>query len=406
MSGQTLKGTNMAVRGIFASHSSIMGDRVSTLSSRILIKGYGGTATLLALSSGMKEEKVTDTNWSWVEDSHISGNTNCPAGATNVATTMVVADPNLWVNNSVVLVESTGEHILVTGVSGTTVTMRRAFAGTTAAAIPAAGTLQLIGSAHAEGGSAPDPISQSGESYQNFVQIFKNGWAITGTAKAIQYLTGSKLAQNKEQCIGYHSEDIERAFLFGRKGLTVIGGKELRTSNGVLAQLADYGGLVVSANYGGAGQMSTAGLQNFIRQIFDRVAKGLPNERIAFTSTQVMELIQQMVRKDTRYDLTASESEFGFNIWTLSFLSQKIKFMTHPMMVENATWAKQIYVLHPGLITKRILRPTWTQNFTQDGNTNAGVDADSGFIADELGFELKGAELHGMMTNITTAVAS
>jgi hypothetical protein len=399
----------MTVRGVFASHSSIVGDRQPTLSGRILKKGFAGTAPLLALSSGMPEDKVTDTSWSWIEDSHISGNTKSTPGVASTVTTVIpIDDSNIWTKNSIVMVEATGEHLLVVSVdSPTQVTVRRGMSGTTPANIPANGTLQLLGTAFAEGSGKPEAVMQNGQSYSNYVQIFKNGWAITGTAKAVQYLTGSKLATSKEQASYFHMESIERAFLWGRKAVTVINNQELRLTNGIVPQIESYGGLVQSAAYGGVGgQMSMQGFQDFIMTIFRKVAKGLPNERIAFTGTSVLSLIQTMARKDTEYHLDVSDSEFGFNVTTLNFLGNKLKFLTHPLMTENAIWDHELYVLHPGLIRKRILRPTWSQEFTIANNTNNGIDADEGFIADEMGFELKGAELCGIMRNIQTAVAS
>jgi hypothetical protein len=369
---------------------------------------YAGSAPLLALSSGMPEKKIGDTAWSWTEDQHISGNTTLlnSGGVNSSATSLTVADSNLWVVNSIILAEATSEYLLVTAVSGNTVTVKRGLAGSTAASIAENARLQLIGNAWAEGSGKPSPVSQLGESYSNLVQIFKNGWAITGTAKAVQYQQGSKLALNKSQCGQYHAEDIERSFWFGRKGIEVIGGAEYRMTSGIDQQISLYGGQVVSANYGGAGQMSMAGLFNFIRLIFDRRVKGFPNERIAFTSSAVLEMIQTMVRKDSSYQITPVPTTYGMNVWEINFLGNSLKFMTHPMFVENPTWSKLLYVLHPGLIEKKILRPTITQEFLIENNTNAGVDADEGFILDEMGFHLAGARLTGKMTNITTAVVS
>lgn len=397
------------IRGVFASHSSIVGDRASTMAAKVLKTEWGGSVPLLALSSGMKEEKVSDTSWSWIEDTHISGNSAAYGSSHNSSvTTINVVDTSIWTANSVLLVESSGEQLFVSAIpSSSTLTVIRGFAGTTPATIPADATIQLIGTAYEEGGGQPTAVMQTGESFLNNVQIFKNGWAITGTAAAVSYITGSKLAESKAQCTQYHAEAIERAFLWGRRAITSLNGKEMRLSNGLLAQIEDYGGLVESANYGAtAGAMSMDGLQDFMRVIFQKAAKGLPNERIAYTSDFVLNLIQKMTRKDTHYELTVADTEYGFNVGTLNFLGNKLKLMTHPMMSENATWSKQMYVLHPGLISKRVLRSLWTQEFTKDKSTNNGVDADSGYVAQEIGFQLKGAELHGIMTNIQTAAAS
>lgn len=397
----------MAVRGIFQSNQSIVGDRNTSLSGRVLMHGLAGTAPLLALSSGMPETPVRDTAWSWTEDQHISGNTTVPGGALIGATSITVADSNLWVPQSVLLVEATGEHMLVTAVSGNVVTVVRGIAGTAAAAISADGRIQSIGTAFKEGGGKPAPVTQMGESYSNLVQIFKNGWAITGTAKAVSYATGSKLAHNKETCFSYHAEDIERAFLFGKKGQQVINGDEYRFTNGVLNQVNLYGGLVVSAAYNSvAGNMSIAGMTNFMRRVFDRRVKGMPNERIVFTSTEVLEKMQHMARLDSTVNIDVNTTTYGFNIMKLSFMGYELSMMTHPLMVENPTWAQQMYVLHPGLIEKKVLRTTWTEEFSPEKENNNGVDATEGYIADEMGFHVGGARVMGIMTNIQNAVAS
>lgn len=397
----------MAVRGVFASHSSIVGDRVNTLSGRILQMGYTGTLPLLALSAGMKEEKVSDTGWSWIEDTHVSGNGSSPAGASNVATTIPVADTSIWTKNSILMVETTGEHVLVTAInSPTSIEVRRGVGGTTPQTIGVGATLQIIGTAHAEGGGKPEAVMTFGDSFTNVVQIFKQGWSITGTAKAVSYVTGDKLAESKQQARDFHAENLERSFLWGRKSIFKLDNKEVRTSQGIIAQIEEFGGIVESANVGGAGKMSTAGIQDFMRRIFDKNAKGLPNERISLTSSKVLNIIQNMVRLDTRYDLTLADKAFGLDVWKLSFVGNDLKLAVHPLMSENANWSKEWYVLHPGLIKKKVLRGTWTQDFTAGQNTNNGVDADEGFIADELGWELKGAPLHGIMRNINEAVAS
>jgi len=399
----------MAVRGVFASHSSIVGDRVNTLSGRVLKKGWGGSAPLLALSAGMKEDKVSDTSWSWIEDSHISGNGNVGAGgATDSATTLTVVDAGIWTPNSVLMVEATGEHMLILTVpSNTSITVRRGFQGTTPTTIPASGSLQLLGTAFEEGGGKPTPVMQGGDSFTNFVQIFKNGWAITGTAKAVQYLTGNKLAESREQATQYHAEDIERSFLFGRKSVSTLNNKELRTTHGLVPQIEDFGGTVESAAYGSVtGAMSTDGIQDFMMPIFQKNAKGLPNERVAFGSIQILNLLQKMVRKDTQYEVTVKDSEFGFDVTTLSFVGNRLKILTHPLMSENSLWSKMLIVFHPGLIRKRKLRETWTEEFGPQRSNNQGIDAEEGYIGDEMGLEVKGAELSGIMKNIQTSVAS
>lgn len=399
----------MALRGVFKSHSGLMGERETDLSARVLMTMPGGMATLLALSSGMPSAPVSNTSWSWIEDAHISGNQTVVTGGNTVATDIVFDDAGIWIPGQILMNENTGEYVLVTAVNadGITVSLSRGFAGTTAQTITTADTFQSLGTAFAEGSDRPSPVTQKGEERTNYVQIFKNAWAITGTARAVKYITGNQTAYNREMCFNYHAEDIERAFMFGRKSVSVVGGNQMRTSNGVVPQIEQYGGLVVTANTGGvAGQLSMKDLQNFMRRIFDVQAKGLPNERICFCGSSLLELIQQMVMLDTTYRVENMETSFGMKVTKINGFNGDLSFVTHPLMVENARWQRELYVLHPGLIRKRVLRGTWTEEFGADKQNNNGRDAVEGYIADELGFELKGAKTMGKYTNIQTATAS
>lgn len=397
----------MSIRGVFASHSGIVGDRQTDLAARVLMTMPGGMAPLLALSSGMPSAPAHDTAFSWIEDSWIDGNTAAAETVNSAATELDVDDSNIWTPGTIVMNEITGEYVLITAISGNTLTIVRGIGGTTAATITDGDTLQSVGTGFAEGSGKPTPVAQRGETRTNYVQIFKNGWAITGTAQKIDFLTGSQMAMNREQCLNYHAEDIERAFLWGKKDVRVIGGQQFRLSDGILTQIEQFGGLVEDANYlSQAGEMALFGLQNFMRRIFDKRVKGMPNERIAFCGSGLLELIQQMAILDGTYNIESNETEWGTQITKLKFFNGQLNLVTHPMMVNNAIWNQELYVLHPGLIKRRVLRDSWSEEFSPSKQNNNGTDSTEGYIAIEMGFEAKGVETMGIMRSITTAVAS
>lgn len=399
----------MSIRGIFASHMGLIGERQEDLSARVLMVGPGGMAPMLALSSGMPSEPAPQTSYSWIEDSHISGNQAVVTGGNSAAATIIVDDLGIWTVNTVLMNQNTGEYLFITALNEATnqITITRGWAGTTAATITAADKIQSIGTAYAEGSDRPDAVTQKGEERTNYVQIFKNGWAITGTANAVTWVTGSQMARNREMCFAYHSEDIERAFLWGRKGVRVVGGKQLRTTNGIIPQIEDFGGIVQSAASGGnSGAQSMKDLQHFLRLIFDKQAKGLPNERIAFCGSQFLELVQQMVMLDTTYMIESKETEYGIIVTTITGFNGRLKLITHPMMVENSVWQSELYVLHPGMIKKRIKRNSWSEQFDSQKQNNNGKDAIEGYLAIELGFELRAAQTMGILRNVQTAAAS
>jgi hypothetical protein len=101
------------IQGIFASNQGIVGDRAGDFASAILQLAPTGTALVLALSSGMGKESAQDTIFHWFEDSHQAGRALCASGGTGV--TVVVDDGSKYVPNQILLVEDTGEIIMVYG---------------------------------------------------------------------------------------------------------------------------------------------------------------------------------------------------------------------------------------------------------------------------------------------------
>lgn len=397
----------MAVRGIFTSHSNIVGDRVGDLASRVLMHMPQGTAPLLALSSGMPKRPARDTAFSWIEDQHISGATVADGPALVGDTDFNVVDANLWTPNTVILNTATSERMLVTAVAGNTVTVIRAIAGTTAVAITDADTFHNVGTAFGEGSGKPASIAQRGESRTNYTQIFKNGWSLTGTAKAIAWHTGSQLATNKAQAMAYHTEDIEKAFIFGKKGYMQVDGNTVFLSDGVYSQVEQYGGLVEAAATGSvSGALSMTDLMDFMRRIFMTNVAGVPNERIAFTSSLVLQHITTMARMDATYNIQQGNEKdsFGFSVITIVGINGRLKLLTHPLF--DTLGYNDILVLHPQFIAKRELRPILMEEFSTTKGNNAGIDADEGYVLSHLGFELGGARTMGILTNITTPVAS
>lgn len=395
----------MAVQGIFASNQGIVGERVGDFSSAVLMIDPTGNAPLLGLTSGMPKEGASDTTFTWTEDSHEPGRQACVSGGTG--TTVVVADGSFYVPNTILMVEETGEHLFVTAAAGNSLTVIRGLAGTSIVSITSSHHVQKIGNAFEEASSMPTPVTQQGAPRFNFTQIWRNGWAISGTAKAVKFHTGSKLAYNKQMCATYHAEDIERSFIWGRKALTTLNGKQFRVTDGILTQIEQYGGKVVSAATGSvAGNLSRGDLEAFIQEVFAFNVRGQPNERIAFIGSNALAVINRMAFLDGTYNFTQGETKLGIKITEVTTPFGTLKLMTHALMNENPVWTNEMYVLHPGGIKKRMLRDTFPENYDKSGNGVQGKDADEGAMTTEGGIQVGAARVMGIMRNIKKAVAT
>lgn len=395
----------MAVQGIFASNQGIVGERVGDFASAMLMTDPTGNAPLLGLTSGMPKESAADTTFHWNEDGHEPGRQAIVAGGTTNQIT--VDDGSFYVPNTILLVEETGEHVFVVSAAANVLTVIRGLAGTTVTSVNNTMHVQKIGNAFEEASSMPTPVTQQGAPRFNFTQIFRNGWAISGTAKAVKFTTGSKLAYNKQMCATYHAEDIERSFIWGKKAITTLNNKQFRLTDGILTQIETYGGTVKSAATGGnAGDLSRGDLEDFVQDVFSFNIKGQPNERVAFVGNKALAVVNRMAFLDGTYNFAQGETKLGIKITEVTTPFGTLKLMTHSLMNENPVWTHEMYVMHPGGIKKRMLRDTFPENYDKHGNGVAGKDADEGAITTEGGIQVGAAKTMGIYRNLKKAVAT
>ncbi len=390
----------MAVKGVFASDQGIQGDRKGDFAAALLQVNPTGSAPLLALSSGMESADAADTVVTWFEENHISGRINLTNNA-GTATSIVVDDASFTVAGAIYLFEASGEYVYVQSVSGSTLTVIRGFAGTTVTAIDGSSTpepIQRIATAHEEGSSKPTAVANLGFPRFNYLQIFRNAWDVTGTARNVEFHTGNLVAKNKRDAGFFHAEDIERAMWFSLKSIGVKNGKPFRTMDGVLAQITTN----VTAQ---GADIQQSDLNEHFETVFSRNIKGKPNERIAFCGNKVILTINKIAHFDGVNNLSPGQTEFGFKItkWLTPF--GDITLMTHPLFSESPVWTENLYTLHPGAMRTRWLRRTHEDTNDRDG-TRAGVDADFGVFTSELTVEYRAELTGGKFTGINTAVVT
>jgi hypothetical protein len=387
----------MAVRGVFASDQNIDGTRKGDFASSILQIFPEGNAPLFALSGGMSSKPASDTTVNWFEETKIAGRLTVVTGGNSSATTLVVDDASSIPPNTIMLEEETGEYVLVTGISSATLTVSRGFAGTTAATVSTGHHLQRISTAHEEGSAKPTAIANIGVPVYNYTQIFRNAWDVTGTAKAIDYHTGDIVAKNRRDASFFHSEDIEKAMIWGKRQISIQNNRPFRTMNGLNS--------MITTNVTAAGATSDyAEIDDFLRDIFSKNIKGKPNERVAFTGNLGLSVINDIARTDTKTSMNISpgQTDFGMNVHTWISPYGTIKLKTHPLMTESPFWTGDLYVYHPGAIRTRYLRTTSVDADDKDGTRNQR-DADSGTFTTEMSVEYMAELTGGQLTGLTAA---
>ncbi len=392
----------MAVKGVFASDQNIQGTRRGDFASALLQTQPTGSAPLLALTAGMQSKDAVDTVITWFEENHLSGRVSITNNATTgTSFTVSAADATQIVAGNIYLIESTGEHIFVDSISSVTVTVTRGFAGTTNTSIDGSSTavpMQRLGSAHEEGSSKPTAVANIGFPRFNYLQIFRNAWDVTGTARAVEYLTGDIVAKNKQDASIFHAEDIERSLHFGKKVVGILNSQPFRTMDGIRTQITTN----VTAQ---STNTEWDDIDAHLQAVFSVNIKGKPNERIAFCGNTVISVLNKIARLDGTIELQSGQTDFGMEITKWRTPYGTISLVTHPLYNENATWTKDMVILHPGAFRMRWLRRTHEDNNDRDGS-RAGTDADFGVITSEVSCEYMAEATGGVYTGIDTAVAT
>lgn len=385
------------IPGVFASDQNIVGTRRGDFASSLLQIDPNGSASLLALSSGMQSADATDTIITWFEENHVSGRGQVTAagGIDAVTTELVLVDASFFLPGTILLVESTGEFVFVESVVQNTLTITRGFAETVAQAIANSAFLQRIGTAFEEGSARPTGVANLGYPRLNYMQIFRNAWDVTGTARKVEYLTGDIVAKNRADCGRFHAEDIEKSILHGRKSIGTRNGKPFRTMDGILVQ-------IVTNVFTQAVSVAWPDIQDYLQALFSKNIKGKPNERISFTGNTALGVLNEIALKQSVMNIEPGITSMGIKVMKWMSPFGDISLMTHPLMVESPLWTQDLYSFHPGAMRTRYLRRTYADLYDQEGR-RAGVDADFGVLTTEMSVEYKaevtGAKFTGMNTS-------
>jgi hypothetical protein len=362
----------MAVQGIFASDNHIVGNRIMP----------EGQAPLFALSAGMESADAQDIIVTWFEENHITGRTNLASFVTDGnGTQFNIDDASSYIPGVILLNERTGEYVLITAVdlSNNRITVTRNIMGGGAVTMNVNDKLQRIGTAFEEASSRPTGVANLGYARFNYMQIFRNSWDVSGTARVVSYYVANPVAKNKKDCAFFHSEDIERSMIWGKKTIGTLNNKPFRTADGMYS--------MISTNITIAGATTSYDqLDLFFQNIFSKNIQGKPNERILFLGNKALGILNRIALNESQMTITPGQTDFGMNVhkWITPYGTLMLK--THPLFTESPLWTGDMLILHPGAVRTRYLRRTSTDDYDKDGS-RAGVDADFGVYTTEMSFE-------------------
>lgn len=404
----------MPIQGLRDTSNFATNERPENWRQMLLYLYPNGKLPLTALTSAMKESSTDDPVFHWWEKAlddrrlalHATSGDLAASAAGTVETITLAAGSNAmtFVANDILLVEETDEQLRVYSdpTSNTSIVVVRGANGTTPAAVDANGVginpnILCIGSAFEEGSLAPTGVNYDPTERYNYTQIFRRTLEITRTASKTRLRTVPAVKEARRECLEYIGVDMERAFWLGVRSSSTRNGKPVRTTAGIYNQMS-AGNIV--AMTGGVVDMDT--LETNLEIIFREGS----SEKMVYAGNKMLSALGQVVRKNSQYNISSGEKEYGMKVTRLTTPFGDLVFKTHPLFTQVTggtttgsayygmnTWA---FILDMAEIEYRYLKESDLQY--QGDLAAVGQDAlKSGYIA-ECGIELHHPSVHHLWT--------
>ncbi|MBX5462810.1 MAG: DUF5309 family protein [Steroidobacteraceae bacterium] len=376
--------------------TNILADQLATdISSQIsLLEPSAQPLAVFTRAAGKERTIASKFHWTLDESKARYAAIDNAAGYNGSATTLKVTDASAFAKFDTVLVTRTGEYMQVmdTNVQNSTVDVVRGVGNNgTGTSINDEDELLIVASAQPEGDRAKAPRSQNPVKITNYTQIFREPFAESGTLRASGFQVHPADWPHQTRKAGIeHTKDIEYAFVFGRKDARTVNGAELRTTGGIIHQIAtnqvDAGGTLTEEEF-------NAGMAQIMRY-------GSRKKLAIASATGAMALnkfpaSKQITRNDeTTYgmDVTLFQSPFG-----------SLNLVYHPLL-EGEKYGGVIIVVDLDDVAYRYLGNDQETRDTKILHNRQEPDRDgrmSEYLT-ECGVEWGNEIKHGLFTGITS----
>ena len=338
---------------------------------------------------------------------------------------VLVGDTTLTVSSTKNLVQGqihqffqTKENVIINAVLGpTSILVARGIGTTAATAITLGGGVSpeayQVGNAYEEGSVRPQALGIDPIQVTNYTQIFRNTWAITGTADATQTIVGDTTqAENRQDCAAFHAADIEKALFFGQKSTGSRNGMPFRTMDGLLSvvgNIAYYPPSYAAPNIFAAGATtSNDQLEAMLDPVFDQATDPkVANERVLFVGGKSRVVLNNIGKKSGTYYLQDGQTSWGLQFSTMKLARGTFRIIEHPLFNSNPNWSRMAVAVDMSTFALAYLkgRDTLNKEFNITGSqtTDNGVDAVGGSLLTECTTEIRNPPANSIITGLTAA---
>src|SRR5262245_6130669 len=335
-------------------------ERPKNFREGILRFNPNGTAPIYALTSKAGEKTVDDPEYNWwcegnvlirlqINGSFVAGDTILVVDSADPTITTLGANLGTATNlkpGDILLVEpladqATFNHELVevdNVISDTQFSVRRGAGGTTAASIADNQFLTVIGSAYAEGTGVPRAVSRNPIKNNNFIQIFKDTYELTGTADETNTRTNNGYQEDKKRKSFKHASDIEWTIMFGRKAETTgDNGKPKRFAGG-LREFIPTSNTTVFAS-----PVTPSTFLDALAPTFD-FDTGAGDQRIGFAGNLALIELSKIFDNEVVFNVQGTVKDYGMDFTEFRLPNGTLMLKSHPLLSRHGLYRKSMFV--------------------------------------------------------------
>lgn len=377
--------------------------------------GPNGQAPLFGMTAMLPSETALQIEHGFFTKTMIFPSMTMSASATSSETVLTVTSTTNLLPNMIMRDEATSECVIINAIlSATTVSVTRGVGSVAAASIGSSDAFYQVGNAFEESSVRPNALQINPVRVTNYTQIFRNTWAVSGSAAAIQVIAGdSTVAENRMDCASFHAADIEKALFFGQKSQGTRNGQPFRTMDGlinIVSTLANYPSSFAATNVTVAGSTTNyTQLETAFNPVFNQVTDPkVGNQRVIFCGGAAKVVLNNIGRVNATYQIVNGTTTYGLQFGSFNISRGSFNLIEHPLFNSNSTWSK--YAVVVDLSTFRLAylggRKTMKADFNANGeNVDNGIDAIGGTLTTELTCVVKNPPANALMTNLTAAAA-
>lgn len=373
-----------------------------------------GSAPLFGMTSMIGDETAVATEHGFFSKTMLFPEAQINGAKLSTDTTLTVDDSSNLIAGMILQNSLTLENMIVDSVTNATTIVVTRGVGTVAAAAIADNTkLFQVGTAFEEGSTRPSAVNNTPVRITNLTQIFRNTWALTDTARAVQVIAGeTNIAESRLDCAAFHAADIEKALFFSQKSSGTRNGRPFRTMEGLVAAINNTA--YYSNIYGGVANVSTAGatttfaqLEGYLDPVFNQnTDPKIGNERVLFVGGTARKVLNNIGKLQGTYNLEDGQTSYGLQFTEFKTSRGKFRMIEHPLFNTNTIWSKMAVAVDLSTFKVAYLgdRKTQSKEFNTDGNAaDDGIDAVGGTLTTELTAVIKNAPANAVIYNLTAA---